>query len=231
MEYRIFNKIVLYGAEQGEINKVFNFIGDKKKAIDFRKIIPISTEPKITLARSKHEEVWAYYQAKRLGNYEEIDKILEYKKVKDAGIKTRKELLDVLLKNNSIIYEYGKELDRLNRVYGHHDWYIYNFENWDTKWNADDVMRVGNVIGFYTEGIGVTSLMLMVSEKFPDIIINYEFAAENFGCDTARYTLSGGEIIAEYEPINGTCEARQLTNSVFGCGGSSEDIDKNVDYL
>ena len=104
MEYRIFNQIVLYGAEQGEINKVFNFIGDKKKAIDFRKIIPISTEPKITLARSKHEEVWAYYQAKRLGNYEEIDKILEYKKVKDAGIKTRKELLDVLLKNNSIIF-------------------------------------------------------------------------------------------------------------------------------
>ena len=68
MEYRIFNKVVLYGAEQEEINKVFNFFGDEKKAIDFKKIIPTSTEPRITLAKSKHEEAWAY----SIGSYSTI---------------------------------------------------------------------------------------------------------------------------------------------------------------
>lgn len=56
----------------------------------------------------------------------------------------------------------------------------------------------------------------MVSEKFPQVTMDYEFADEDFGYNTARYTFAGGEVVAEYEPTDNTIESRQLAKSILG---------------
>lgn len=58
--------------------------------------------------------------------------------------------------------------------------------------------------------------MLMVSEKFPKVTIDYEFADEDFGYNTARYTFVAGEVVAEYEPTDNTIESGQLAKSILG---------------
>ena len=99
---------------------------------------------------------------------------------------------------------------------GCHDWYEWSRKNWGTKYNACDARREGNVIVFETPSYGVAHLILMVSEKFKEVVFDYEFAATNFGHNTARYTFKAGEIIVEYEPADASIEARLLAKSILG---------------
>lgn len=54
-------------------------------------------ELKHTEAGSRADYAWAYYHARELGGFAEIDKMLNYAWVKREGIKTRDELLEYLL--------------------------------------------------------------------------------------------------------------------------------------
>lgn len=212
----ITNRITLHGADQNEINKVINFLRSKDSEVDFNKIIPMPEELRHTEAGNKADYAWAYYHAKELGDFAEIDKMLDYEWVKREGIKTRDELLEYLLGEMTDIYEYGKELHRLDELYGCHDWYEWSLEHWGVKWNACDARREGNVITFEAPWEGVPRLMLMVSEKFPQVTMDYEFADEDFGYNTARYTFSAGIVMAAYEPVDNTIESRQLSKSILG---------------
>lgn len=212
----ITNRITLHGADQNEINKVINFLRSKDSEVDFNKIIPMPEELRHTEAGSKADYAWAYYHAKELGDFAEIDKMLDYEWVKREGIKTRDELLEYLLGEMTDIYEYGRYLHELDELYECHDWYEWSLEHWGVKWNACDARHDGNIIIFETPWEGVPRLMLMVSEKFPKVVMDYEFADEDFGYNTARYTFVGGEVVAEYEPTDNTIESRQLAKSILG---------------
>lgn len=222
------NRLTLHGADQEEIDKVIDFLRGKDSEIDFNNIIPMPKELKHTEAGSKAEEAWAYYHAKELGKFAEIDKMLNYAWVKREGITTRDELLNHFLEVEPDIYEYGKELHRLDGLYGCHDWYEWSLEHWGVKWNACDASREGNVIVFETPWDGVPELMFMISAKFPQVVMDYEFADEDFGYNTARYTFVGGEVISEYEPSDNTIESRQLSKSILGWE-PSEDFDDETE--
>ena len=219
------NRITLHGADQKEIDKVIDFLRSKDSEVDFNNIIPMPAELMNTEVGSKADTAWAYYQAKELGNYVELDKMLTYEWVKAAQITTREELLDYLLKEHPNIEVYGKELYELEKIYGCHDWYEWSCEHWGVKWNACDARSEGNVLIFETPWRGVTNLMLMVSKKFPKVTMDYEFADEWFGYNTARYTFVGGEIVAEYEPTDNTTESKQLAKSILGWELSDFDDD------
>lgn len=212
----ITNRITLHGADQKEIDKVIDFLRSKDSEVDFNNIIPMPEELKNTTAGSRADYAWAYYHARELGDFTEIDKMLDYEWVKREGVKTRDELLEYLLGEMTDIYEYGKELHRLDELYECHDWYEWSLMHWGVKWNACDARREGNIIVFETPWEGVPRLMLMVSEKFPQVTMDYEFADEDFGYNTARYTFVGGEVVAEYEPTDNTIESRQLAKSILG---------------
>lgn len=212
----ITNRVTLHNADQKEIDKVIDFLRSKDSELDFNNIISMPEELKNTTAGSKADYAWAYYHARELGGFAEIDKMLNYAWVKREGIKTRDELLEYLLGEMTDIYEYGKELHRLDELYGCHDWYEWSLEHWGVKWNACDARRDGNIIIFETPWEGVPRLMLMVSEKFPQVVMDYEFADEDFGYNTARYTFVAGEVVAEYEPEDNTIESRQLSKSILG---------------
>lgn len=229
----ITNRVTLHGADQKEIDKVIDFLRSKDSEVDFNNIIPMPSEIRNTEAGSRADYAWAYYHARELGDYTEIDKMLDYAWVKREGIKTRDELLDSLSERHievckydspserlfegyEDIYKYGEWLYNLDKKYGCHEWYTWSCEHWGTKWNACDARREGNILIFETPWDGVPRLMLMVSEKFPQVVMDYEFADEDFGYNTARYTFVGGEVIAEYEPADNTIESKQLAKSILG---------------
>lgn len=212
------NRITLHDAEQEEIDKVFDFLRSEDREVDFNNIIPMPEEIKETMEEGRMVDyAWAYYQAKEFGDYTEIDKCLRSSLwVESEGIKTRNKLLDYFLKQKADIYEYGKHLYNLEKKYGCHKWYEWSMKHWKVKWNACDARREGNVIVYETPCYGVAHLILMVSERFQQVVFDYEFAATNFGHNTARYTFKGGEIIVEYEPMDASIEARLLAKSILG---------------
>ena len=212
----ITNRVTLHGADQKEINEVIDFLRSKDSEVDFNNIIQMPEELRNTTAGSRADYAWAYYHARELGDYTEIDKHFAYPWIKFEGIKTRDELLDFFLKLKPDIYEYGKYLHELDERYGYHDWYGWSCAHWGVECNACDGRRSGNIIVFETADRGVPRLMLMVSEKFPEVTMDYEFADEDFGYNTARYTFVGGEVIAEHEPADNTIESKQLAKSILG---------------
>lgn len=229
----ITNRVTLHGADQKEIDKVITFLRSKDSEVDFNKINPMPPEIRNTEAGSRADYAWAYYHARKLGDFAEIDKMLDYEWVKREGIKTRDELLDSLLERHiecckydrlserlfeehEDIYKYGEWLYNLDKKYGCHDWYEWSLMHWRVKWNACDARREGNILIYETPWDGVPKLMLMVSEKFPEVVMDYEFADEDFGYNTARYTFVAGEVVAEYEPEDNTIESRQLSKSILG---------------
>lgn len=226
----ITNRVTLHGADQKKINEAIDFLRSKDSGVDFNNIIPMPEELRDTEAGSKADYAWAYYHARELGDFTEIDKMLRYAWVKREGINTRDELLDHLLGEKPDIYKYGKELHRLDGLYGCHDWYVWSLEHWGVKWNACDARREGNVIVFETPWDGVPELMLMISAKFPQVVMDYEFADEDFGYNTARYTFVGGEVVAEYEPTDNTIESRQLSKSILGWE-PGEEFDDETDEV
>ena len=222
------NRITLHDAEQEEIDKVFDFLRSEDLEVDYNNIIPMPEEIKETMTESSRiDDAWAYYHARKLGDYTEIDKILGYAWVEKEGIKTRDELLDYLFEEDDGIYKYGEHLYKLEKKYGCHDWYEWSLEHWGVKWNACGARREGNIIVFETPWEGVPRLMLMVSEKFPQVMMDYEFADEDFGYNTARYTFVAGEVVAEYEPTDNTIESRQLAKSILGWE-PSEDFSNDI---
>lgn len=174
------NRITLHDAEQEEIDKVFDFLKSEDCEVDFNNIIPMPAELMDTEAGSESNTLWEYYQAKEFGDYTEIDKHFAYPWITVAGIETRDDLLDFFLELKPDIYEHGRYLHELDEIYGYHDWYGWSCDHWGVKYNACDARRSGNIIVFETAERGVPRLILMVSEKFPEVTMDYEFADEDY---------------------------------------------------
>ncbi len=64
----------------------------------------------------------------------------------------------------------------------------------------------------------------MVLEKFPEVTMDYEFADEDFGYNTARYTFSAGIVMAAYEPVDNRCLSEDAAAQVelYGSKGRYE---------
>lgn len=75
---------------------MIDFLKSKDREVNFNNIIPMPEELMNAEAGSKVDTAWVYYQAKELGNYVDIDKMIAYEWVGRKGIKTRGELLDCL---------------------------------------------------------------------------------------------------------------------------------------
>lgn len=242
----ITNRITLCGAEQEKINEVFDFLNGENGEMDFNKIIQMPKELEYSPCSSLEDDAWAYYEAKELGNFEEIDKLLTSYRYIGEGITTREQLfsymeeqhisLEKLLPDRhksgfDDIYEYGKNLHYLEQKYGFHDWYAWSMANWECSCNAFDMEKEGNVLTFFTAEDVVPALMLKVSEKFPEVTFNYEFASEWFSHDVGRYVFQAGEVISEYEPEECSPEAKILAKQILGWEpGEDEEMNYPIYY-
>lgn len=229
MPNMITNKIKLYGADQRKIDEVIEFLRGDNGEVDFNKILPMPVELRDTVSGSVPDDAWDIYEAKVLGNTSNMEERFSWPWVVRERITTIEDLMDYIEKEQPDVnfIEYGKQLHDLHDKYGYHDWYEWSINNWGVKWNACEAKREENEITFYTPWDGVPNLMLEVSQKFPDIKMDYEYADEDYGANLAKYIFSAGEVVSEYVPEDYSTEAKTLAKVILGYDEPAEDEDGN----
>ncbi len=100
--------------------------------------------------------------------------------------------------------------DEYIEKFGHANWYDWQYSNWGTKWNANDVYIEDNVVTFLTAWSTPYSLLVKLSMKYPDAIFSVKFSDEDFGYNVGEYTLINGEEVDSNVPDGGSKEAIEL---------------------
>lgn len=90
-------------------------------------------------------------------------------------------------------------------LYGEKNWYDWRISNWGTKWNAygyseDHQYNNDRKINFLTAWAAPHPVIEKLSEMFPYIKIEHEWADEDIGMNCGRYVYYDGERIEEYYP-------------------------------
>lgn len=102
-------------------------------------------------------------------------------------------------------WELGKAAWNNIRQYGAPTWYEWAIHHWGTKWNAygyeDGEDYSGeDKLSFQTAWSAPHPVLERLSEMFPDIEMEHEWADEDIGQNCGRYSYQGGERIEEYFP-------------------------------
>lgn len=114
------------------------------------------------------------------------------------------------------ILAYGKRaLDNIIE-YGYRDWYDWRCNNWGTKWNACDSTVFNNGIEFCTAWSHVALLIIKASIMHPFCTFDYQYADEDFGQQTGRLIVQGGEIIDYTVNEDGSKEAYEQAFQLWG---------------
>lgn len=89
-------------------------------------------------------------------------------------------------------------------IYGDNNWYDWSNANWGTKWNAygydNGVEMEDGKLKFLTAWAAPHPILQKLSEMYPDIKFEHEWADEDIGSNCGRYVYYGGERIEEYFP-------------------------------
>lgn len=230
MSYIVINKITLSGANQERIEEVFNFFKGVNGDMDFNKIITMPEELVHTRKGSREDEAWACFLAKELGNNEEIDELLTWDWVMEAGITVREKLVDYLEKVHeedektcpeelktgfATLYDYGKYQYELHKKYGYRNHVDWALDNWGSSWNASDIEKEENTLKFTTYTSSIGNLMLATSAKFPDVNIVYEFCSQDLE-GVGRLTIKEGKMVSVLFPNAGTKKQLDLATEILG---------------
>lgn len=149
-------------------------------AIDFNKIIPMPIALRDTEASSRTDEAIYYYLVKT--NQEEmVNSILRHPPfytMDRFANRNEKELNEYL--------EIGKKYVDLFNEYGAKDWYDWSNSNWGTKWNAYETQLTeldtySINIEFQTAWNGVPIIIQKLTEMFPHLTFEYDYADEDMG--------------------------------------------------
>lgn len=89
--------------------------------------------------------------------------------------------------------------------YGSDNWYDWCIANWGTKWNSygypeDHKYNNDGKLRFLTAWSAPHPIMEKLSEMYPDIKLEHEWADEDIGMNCGRYVYYDGERIEEYFP-------------------------------
>ena len=79
-------------------------------------------------------------------------------------------------------------------------WYEWSINNWGTKWNSYDNSFDGETIAFNTAWAAPHPILQKMSEMYPDIQIEHQWADEDMGHNCGRKIYLGGKIEEEYYP-------------------------------
>jgi hypothetical protein len=100
--------------------------------------------------------------------------------------------------------------DELKQKFGFDNWYDWRYTHWGTKWNADEVVISDNEITFNTAWNTPEPIFIKLSEMFPMVTFEVEFADEDFGYNVGKFKLFEGIIVDSFYPKGGSQEAYEL---------------------
>ena len=83
--------------------------------------------------------------------------------------------------------------------YGASTWYDWCCDNWGTKWNACDAYWNDNEVSFQTAWSAPEHIFRKLSELFPDVPFEVEFADEDLGNNCGTITYEDGQFDLMYD--------------------------------
>jgi hypothetical protein len=102
--------------------------------------------------------------------------------------------------------------------YGSTSWYDWCLREWGTKWSAYNFSDYddGNTIEFDTAWSPPTPIIEKLSEMYPDVVINHQWADEDLGYNVGEIEYSGEEQISINVPSGGSKEAYEMAADIQG---------------
>lgn len=95
------------------------------------------------------------------------------------------------------------------------DWYRWQIDNWDTKWNAYEVQWISDSeVWFQTAWSFCGKVIEKLSQMFPDVTIEFKYADEDIGCNCDYGWASNGKIT--YAGLTGPA-ATKFAIELWGC--------------
>ena len=131
-------------------------------------------------------------------------------------------------------WELGKTAWHNIREYGAPTWYDWCISNWGTKWNAYGYdengvdYHDGDSLCFQTAWSAPHPILEKLTEMFPEIELEHEWADEDIGQNCGRHSCKGGERIEEYYPESET-EAIEFACRVWDYDPMDMDLCLNAD--
>lgn len=102
--------------------------------------------------------------------------------------------------------------------YGCGDWYGWCNRNWGTKWNAYDVHfdQESQSIHFLTAWDTPMPVIDKLSQMFPEVEVDLQWADEDVGYNVGHVVLLAGKAIAGHIPEGGSREAYEMSFQIHG---------------
>lgn len=196
---------ITFSGDDTAIKKMLEEIQDDELgfgSIDFNKIIPMPesliiesgsrTSKGIDMVKTYLKSMPDELKSKE-GTYEEFFEDL------------RNHIADISDEEERKIWDIGvTAVDNLMK-YDAPTWYEWCCNNWGTKWNACSCSKVNEnskTISFQTAWDTPLTVMEKLSEMFPSIEIQTEYADENIGENCGQYTFIGGKLKFMWKPTD-----------------------------
>lgn len=114
-------------------------------------------------------------------------------------------------------WELGKQYYENKENFGCTTWYDWCCKYWGTKWNAMDCEYnpILHSFKFETAWSCVRELVRLLSIRYPEIVITYSYADEDYGYNVGRFSFQNGEYIEVCQPDGGSKEAFELAAEIM----------------
>lgn len=145
-------------------------------------------------------------QIKLYGETSEVQRLMEAVKNDEYGIGTIDFEKIIPMPDNIYRGSIGPAEEKL---YGQNNWYDWSLANWGTKWDAygyyedEDYSHNRDSLRFLTAWSAPHPVLEKLSEMFPGVKFEHEWADEDIGANCGRRVYYDGERIEEYYPDYG----------------------------
>ena len=209
MPNHVTNKIRFNGSKE-DVERIMAFVKSDESEFDFNKIIPMPEELNVEAGSRGDDGLEAYREYLRTG--------IQPKEITNKyGFKRVIEDEDFAL---------GKRYYENIQKYGCANWYDWCWNRWGTKWNAYDVSVSGEEIEFLTAWNAPEPVILKLSELFPNVEIEHDYADEDMGYNCGKLTYIDGAMYDSTDFEQGSDEALR-----FACELHGYDYDEYMEEM
>ena len=211
--------IVRINGDEQRIREMLEAIKDDEcgiGTIDFNKIIPMPESLAIEAGSRTDRGLKAYKDFIEVytlaGTRKDLDLL-------DVPLESEKAFLDARTDIKPDEWELGKQAFQNIQKYGHSTWYHWCIHNWGTKWNAygydtDTNYKMGDNLWFQTAWSAPHPILEKLSDMYPDLRFEHEWADEDIGYNCGRLVYFNGGYVEEYLPEGE--EATAFAMNVWG---------------
>jgi hypothetical protein len=196
--------IVTFNGPEESLNQIEKLY-DEKTGVFFNNILPTPEELNIDAGSSEFTTP-------------EIRKLVGFGSGADEQIAQMREAY-LKYKNTDTVDNFVQSI-RNYIIHGYTSWYRWHIAHWGTKWDACgmNLTRLSNekiVATFDTAWSTPTEIFEALAVRFPDVVIEADFASEDRGYNCGYILCENGECIISYLE-DGTEEALAHATEVLG---------------